>query len=135
MTLFSLDTLPSVFLLLGLLFVTASIGYFLGRFYRSKFVKDQRNDAIDRSKSVILWEVYEKIYPLLPECPYAPRDMVFLWKGVDYIVFDWLAEGNLKKIVFLEVKSWRQTFSKNERMIRGCIEAKHVSYSVVGKSS
>jgi predicted Holliday junction resolvase-like endonuclease len=39
-----------------------------------------------------LGEVYEQLTPLLPDFPFSPRDMVFVGKGVDYIVFDGLSE-------------------------------------------
>jgi len=42
---------------------------------------------------------------MLPNFPYHYKDLVFLGKGIDYLVFDGLSEGNLKEIVFLEIKS------------------------------
>jgi predicted Holliday junction resolvase-like endonuclease len=48
---------------------------------------------------------------------------------VDYIIFDGISEGNLKKIIFLEVKSGTSTLNKNEKMIRETIQKKQVEYS------
>ena len=61
--------------------------------------------SVSQSRSTILGEVSEKVLPLLPEFPYHTKDLVFLGKGVDYVVFDGLSRGNLREIVFLEVKS------------------------------
>ncbi len=54
--------------------------------------------------------------------------MVFLGKGVDYIVFDGLSDGKLEQIVFLELKSGQSRLSKNEVMIRDAIRNKKVDY-------
>lgn len=47
-----------------------------------------RQNAIRGSKNAIFGEVYEKILPSLPQFPYSPKDMVFVGKGCDYIIFD-----------------------------------------------
>jgi predicted Holliday junction resolvase-like endonuclease len=99
-----------------------------GRWLRHGEIRAHRNDATNRSRSVLLGEVYEKIAPFLPEFPYAARDMVFVGKGVDYIVFDGLSEGKLERIVFLELKSGQSRLSKNELMIREAIRGNKVDY-------
>jgi len=68
-------------------------------------IKGQRQNAVDRSRSVVLGHVNEKIAPLLPNFPYYYKDLVFLGKGIDYLVFDGLSHGDLKQIVFLEIKT------------------------------
>lgn len=93
-----------------------------------KTLKNERELSIKKSKSVILWEIYEKVLPFLPNFPYAPRDMTFVWKGIDYIIFDGLSEGNLKKIIFLEVKSGSSKLNYNEKMIRNIILQNKVEY-------
>ena len=111
-----------------LLVIGVGIGFFIGRIARYWEIRRIRKDAVKRSKSSILWEVYEKVLPCLPDFPYAPRDMVFVWKGVDYIVFDGLHQKNLQKIIFLEIKSGTGTLNANERMIRNTVQKKHISY-------
>lgn len=91
-------------------------------------LKNERALSIKKSKSVILWEVYEKVLPFLPNFPYQPRDMTFVGKWVDYIVFDGLNEWNLRKIIFLEVKSGTSKLNWNERMIRDIILQNKVEY-------
>ncbi len=93
-----------------------------------KTLKKQRALSIKKSKSVILWEVYEKVLPFLPNFPYSPRDMTFVWKGIDYIIFDGLSNGDLKKIVFLEVKSGTSKLNQNEKMIRDVIYKEQIEY-------
>lgn len=59
------------------------------------------------------------------------RDMVFIGKWVDYIIFDGLSAGKLDEIVFLEIKSWSSKQNANERMIQQTIEREKVSYEVI----
>ena len=89
-----------------------------------------RKQAVQQSRNVVLGHVNEKIAPLLPNFPYYYKDLMFLGKGVDYIVFDGLSAGNLKKIVFLEIKSGVSGLNRNEQMIKQCLEKKSVSYEV-----
>ncbi len=93
-----------------------------------KTLKDERSKSVKKSKSVIMWELYEKILPFLPDFPFKPRDMVFVWKAVDYIIFDWLDEWNLKQIIFLELKSGNSNLNKNEKMVRDVIKNWKINY-------
>lgn len=117
-----------IFIILWII-LWAILGFFIWKIIKYKELKGERSASIKKSKSVILWEVYEKVLPFLPNFPYKPRDMVFLGKWVDYIIFDGISEGNLKKIIFLEVKSGTSTLNKNEKMIRETIQKKQVEYS------
>lgn len=116
-----------VFIIFGVL-LWILIWYLVARINYFKSIKAHRSDAIKRSKSVILWEVTEKIVPIIPTCPYNPKDMTFLGKGVDYIVFDWLSEWYLKKIIFVEVKTWKSRLNKNEKQIMNTIIRNKVEY-------
>ena len=78
----------------------------------------------------MLGHVNEKIAPLLPNFPYHYKDLVFLGKGIDYLVFDGLSQGELRKIVFLEIKSGVSSLNKNERSIKECIWRGDISYEV-----
>ena len=78
-----------------------------------------------------MWQVNEKIAPILPNFPYNYKDLVFIWKGIDYIVFDWLSTGCLKEIVFLEVKSGVSNLNRNEKMVKDCINSWKFSYDIL----
>ena len=106
------------------------IGYLIAKIYFLVKIKKQRQNAVERSRSVVLGNVHEKIAPLLPNFPYHYKDLVFLWKGIDYLVFDGLSEWNLKEIIFLEIKSWVSQLNKNEQMIKSCIQQKNISYEI-----
>ena len=78
-----------------------------------------------------MWQVNEKIAPILPGFPYNYKDLVFIGKWIDYVVFDWLSTGNLKQVVFLEIKSGNSLLNKNEIMIKDCLDRKKVYYEVL----
>jgi predicted Holliday junction resolvase-like endonuclease len=61
------------------------------------------------------------------------RDMTFVGKGIDYIIFDGLSSGNLKEIVFLEIKSGSSTQNNNEKMIEDIIKKGKVRYEILRK--
>lgn len=61
------------------------------------------------------------------------RDMTFVGKGIDYIIFDGLSSGNLKEIVFLEIKSGSSTQNNNEKMIEDIIRKGKVRYEILRK--
>lgn len=88
-----------------------------------------RKATLKGSRNQILGEVYEKILPALPNFPYAPKDMVFIGKGCDYIIFDWLTEWHLREVIFLELKSGRATMTYNEKAIQSIIDHKRVRFS------
>jgi len=96
-----------------------------------KKIKTHRKSAVQKSRSVLLGQVSEQIAPLLPNFPYNYKDVMFMGKWVDYIVFDWLSEWNVDQVVFLEVKTGRSGLNKNERMIKNAIERGNVEYEVL----
>jgi len=93
-------------------------------------VKSARSASVKQARNVILWDVNEKLAPALPWFPYDFKDMVFIGKWIDYLVFDGLASGHLKKIVLLEIKSWQSLLNRNESMIKNTVGAGLVSYEV-----
>lgn len=119
-----------VLAIIALLLIALALGYLWGRIVRHRSVMRERNDAVGRSRSVILGELYETIAPLLPGFRYAPRDMVFIGKGVDYLVFDGLAEGQLREVVFLELKTGKSKQNANEKMIERVIKEGRVRYEI-----
>ncbi|MHB8513512.1 MAG: Holliday junction resolvase-like protein [Actinomycetota bacterium] len=89
-----------------------------------------RGDAIKRSQSVIIGKVTEHLLPFFPEFPYDPRDARFLGTPIDLVVFDGLSESNVRKIVFMEVKTGKGSLTTKERSIRKCIENQAIEYEV-----
>lgn len=94
-------------------------------------IRDQRKQAVKKSREVLLGQLSEQMAPLLPQFAYDYKDAMFLGKGVDYIVFDGLSRGELEKIIFVEVKSARSRQNRNERMIASTIKRGAVYYEIL----
>jgi predicted Holliday junction resolvase-like endonuclease len=77
---------------------------------------------------VIAGKVHEQLVPYLPAFAYNPKDVRFLGSPVDLIVFDGLADGDLKRIVFLEVKTGRANLTVRERAVREVVRTRRVEW-------
>lgn len=106
------------------------IAYLLWYLKAKASEKEIRKDANKRQRSVVNGEVYEKILPLLPNFPYNPRDLVFVWKWFDFLVFDGLTNWKIDNIIFLEVKTWNSTLNWNEREIKNAIKENRIKYAI-----
>jgi len=100
--------------------------YFLS--WKGQYTAAIRQDAVERSQAVTAGKVHEQLLPYLPEFPYNPKDARFLGSPVDLIVFDGLAEGQVRRVVFLEVKTGSSTLTVRERQVRDVIEAHEVEW-------
>jgi len=88
-----------------------------------------RNDAIQRSHSVILGKVTEHLVPYMPDFPFNPKDVRFVGSPIDLVVFDGMDKDNLRQVVFVEVKTGASAaLTKRERRIRDVISTGHVKW-------
>jgi predicted Holliday junction resolvase-like endonuclease len=97
--------------------------------WKGRYTVAIREDAVMRSQAVTAGKVHEQLTPYLPSFPYNPKDVRFLGSPVDLLVFDGLDEGNLRRIVFLEVKTGRASLNSRERRIRDVVEARAVEWA------
>lgn len=94
--------------------------------------KKIRQDAVKKSEAVIRGKVTEHLIPYFPEFEYNPKDARFLGTPVDFIIFDGLSEGEMNKVVFVEVKSGKNgALSQREKLVRECINRGKVSYEII----
>lgn len=94
--------------------------------------KKIRQDAVKKSEAVIRGKVTEHLIPYFPEFEYNPKDARFLGTPVDFIIFDGLSEGEMNKVVFVEVKSGKTcALSPREKLVRECINRGKVSYEII----
>ncbi|MFL5402405.1 MAG: Holliday junction resolvase-like protein [Gemmatimonadales bacterium] len=101
--------------------------YFL--IWKARYTSIIREDAVLRSQAVTAGKVHEQLTPYLPAFPYNPKDVRFLGSPVDLVVFDGMAEGRLRRIVFLEVKTGGSSLTSRERCIRDVIRAREVEWA------
>lgn len=100
------------------------------RFERWKrdHTKEARRDAVHRSQAVTLGKVYEHLIPYLPDFRWNPKDARFIGTPVDFLVFDGLSEGQLRAIVFVEVKTGTSSMSVRERQVRDAVLGQRVEW-------
>src|SRR2546426_12745267 len=96
--------------------------YFL--VWKLRYSATIRDDAVQRSLAVTAGKVYEQLVPYLPEFGFNPKDARFLGSPVDLIVFDGLSAGDVRRVLFLEVKTGGAPLTARERQGRAVIEAR-----------
>jgi len=106
-------------LLIGLLYLIA---------WKAKHTSAIRQDAVQRSQAVTLGKVSEQLVPLLPGFAFNPKDVRFLGSPVDLVVFDGLNDGDVRQVVFVEVKTGSAGLSGRERQVRDAILEKRVRW-------
>lgn len=92
----------------------------------AKAEKHLRADAIKKSTAVVKGKVAEQLVPFGTEFGYNPRNARFLGSPIDLLVFAGLTEGELDKVVFIEVKTGKSRLSRRERQLRDVIDAGEV---------
>ena len=107
--------------------ITIASLYFL--VWKLRYSATIREDAVQRSLAVTAGKVHEQLVPYLPEFGFNPKDARFLGSPVDLIVFDGLAAGDVRRIVFLEVKTGGASLTARERQVRGVVEAREVVWA------
>src|SRR5437762_12385889 len=101
--------------------------YFL--VWRLRYSAKIRENAVQRSLAVTAGKVHEQLVPYLPEFGFNPKDARFLGSPVDLVVFDGLADGQVRRVVFLEVKTGGAPLTARERQVRQIIESREVAWA------
>ena len=107
--------------------ITIAWLYFL--VWKLRYSASIREDAVQRSLAVTAGKVHEQLVPYLPEFAFNPKDARFLGSPVDLIVFDGLAAGDVRRIVFLEVKTGGASLTARERQVRDVVESREVVWA------
>lgn len=121
------------------LFIIVIYLWFMNREWKIKFeqkIKEWkekeeetiRRDAIERSARTLSGKTLEKLVPFLDSFPHDPHDIRWLGDPIDFVIFDGQSSGNLKEIVFCEVKSGESKLSKIQQRIRELVERKKVKW-------
>jgi predicted Holliday junction resolvase-like endonuclease len=115
------------------LLIGMAIGIVLASLYfviwRLRYSAAIRENAVQRSLAVTAGKVHEQLVPYLPEFGFNPKDARFLGSPVDLVVFDGLAAGDVKRVVFLEVKTGGSPLTTRERQVRDVIDAREVVWA------
>ena len=95
------------------------------------YTRRVRESAIQQSRAVTRGQIYEQLVPYLPEFEFNPKDAQFLGKPVDFVVFDGLDEGEVERIVFVEVKTGVSALTARERRVRDAIRRGRVEWKEI----
>lgn len=90
--------------------------------------KYMRQDAVSRSRRTLLGKLWEQVSPFIPKFPFKPSDMKFLGAPIDFVIFDGMGEKDIKKVVFLEVKSGDSRLNSQEKRLKEIIEDGKVTW-------
>lgn len=93
-----------------------------------QYTRRVRKDAVSQSRAVTRGQIYEQLVPYLPDFEFNPKDAQFLGRPVDFVVFDGLDEGEVRRVVFVEVKTGGSTLTTRERRVRDAVRAGRVEW-------
>jgi predicted Holliday junction resolvase-like endonuclease len=128
-------TRPEILLGLGLgVLAGAILSWVYFQIWRSRYLKKIRQESVKQSQAVISGKVYEQLLPFLPEFPFSPKDVRFLGSPVDLLVFDGMDRGELKRVVFVEVKTGQAQLTPRERQLREVLKAGRVEWVEIRRS-
>ncbi len=96
--------------------------------WKAEYTQSIRQEAIQKSQAVTIGKVTEHFVPYLPDFGYNPKDARFLGSPIDFVVFDGLNDGEVRCIVFVEVKTGVSTLSTRERRIKEAVQSGKVQW-------
>lgn len=96
-----------------------------------RYTRNARKNAVHQSQAVRRGQIYEQFVPYLPDFQFNPKDAQFLGRPVDFVVFDGLDEGDLRRIVFVEVKTGVSKLTTRERLVRDAIRDGRVEWTEI----
>ena len=120
-------------LFLALLFVCVKfVAYRATHPHTDDDVAAARRQSAKLSRASRDGRAYEQLVPYLPEFEqrFDRGDVRFIGAPIDLLVFDGLYDGSgeLREIVFVEVKSGRPSLSRPEREVRRAVEEGRVRW-------
>ncbi len=100
----------------------------------SRKIKQERKDAVKRSRAVLTGQFSEQLSPYLPGFPCNPSQVKFLGKPVDFVAFVENPDTALvEEILFIEVKTGNSKLTEREQSIKNTIaqhKVKFVEYTI-----
>jgi predicted Holliday junction resolvase-like endonuclease len=87
--------------------------------------KSIREDAIKRSKSVMLGKMWEQIVPHYrpSDFTFIPSDARFLGSPIDFIVFKGSSESEIEEVIFLEIKTSKSRLNSQQVKLKKLIDS------------
>ncbi len=94
-------------------------------------LKEARQQAVQRSRSTLLGNLFERLAPFLQRFGHDPRDVRAVMNPIDYVVFDGLTlNRRVERITFVEVKAGTAHVSATHKSIADAINQGRVTTEV-----
>jgi predicted Holliday junction resolvase-like endonuclease len=94
-------------------------------------LKEARHQAVQRSRSTLLGNLFERLAPFLQRFGHDPRDVRAIMNPIDYVVFDGLTlTRRVERITFVEVKAGMAHASPTQKSIAEAINQGRVTTEV-----
>jgi len=94
-------------------------------------IQTNRKDAVERSRAVLKGKISEHMIPHMPEFGFKASDARFMGSPIDYIVFDGMSDGDIQKIILIDIKTGKSRLNNNQRQIRTAVDAKKVEFMII----
>ena len=122
----------------GVLAVGLAVAYWwgvrLGGIKTAERYEAQAQEHRRRSRVTLRGRFAEQLAPYFADFAHDPTEARFLGSPIDFVVFEGMAEGDPRAIVFVEVKSGRAQLDRGQRQLRKLIErvgSKQVRFETV----
>ena len=130
---FSQNTMMIIIFALSVL-LSFILGVLIQFLKDSKKIKQERKDAVKRSRAVLTGQFSEQLSPYLPGFPCNPSQVKFLGKPVDFVAFVENPDTALvEEILFIEVKTGNSKLTEREQSIKTAIshhKVKFIEYTI-----
>lgn len=95
----------------------------------------EREDAVEtfkkRSGRTRVGTAVEQMVPFMEGFPYDASDARFIGGGpVDYVIFDGLTDGEIRELVFLDVKTGKSKTNGAQKLVQRCADLGHVRFGI-----
>jgi predicted Holliday junction resolvase-like endonuclease len=98
--------------------------------YENKLQEVKKNTA-KMSRATIKGQLAEQMFPFAKECTYSISDMKFLGQPIDFIVYDGMSDGDVRRVVFVEIKTDTARLSPVQKSIREAIMRGDVHWETI----
>jgi len=97
--------------------------------------KKLEETSITRARGINIGFIFERLIVTLDTFGFHPNDCRSMFDPIDYVIFDGLVEGNIKRIIFADVKTGASQLTKKQKKIKKLIEEKKVEYITYDRGS
>ena len=102
--------------------------------YTEADLRQRAKDSVLTSRLTRGGQAADQLAPLLPAFyeQFNPKDARFLGGGpIDFVIFDGLDEGDLRRVVFLDIKTGAADLNPRQRQVKRAVMSGEVDFEVL----